>query len=133
MSFRPLRSSISGNYFPLQPVVTTQAVSSVGSTTATGNGNLVSTRGNTAVTELGVVYSSSSLVPNIVADSKFASGSTAVGAFTASMTGLSASTLYYVRAYATNADGTAYGDVVTFTTSSASTSVSQFMMFGMGL
>ena len=40
----------------------------------------------------------------------------ATGAFTSSMTGLTPGVLYHVRAYATNAAGTAYGDDVTFTT-----------------
>ena len=39
------------------------------------------------------------------------------GAFTTGMTGLSAYTTYYVRAYATNSVGTTYGGQVTFTTS----------------
>ncbi len=42
---------------------------------------------------------------------------TLVGAFTSSMTDLSAGTTYYVRAYATNTAGTSYGDDVEFTTS----------------
>ena len=40
------------------------------------------------------------------------------GMFESSLTGLTANTLYYVRAYATNSIGTAYGDEVSFTTSS---------------
>ena len=35
------------------------------------------------------------------------------------MTGLTASTTYYVRAYATNSVGTAYGEQVSFTTLAA--------------
>jgi uncharacterized protein (TIGR02145 family) len=38
------------------------------------------------------------------------------GVFTSTLTGLTASTLYYVRAYATNSVGTAYGNEVSFTT-----------------
>jgi hypothetical protein len=38
------------------------------------------------------------------------------GTFTSAITGLAASTLYYVRAYATNSAGTSYGNEVTFTT-----------------
>ena len=38
------------------------------------------------------------------------------GTYTSSLTGLTANTLYYVRAYATNSVGTAYGNQVTFTT-----------------
>jgi len=42
------------------------------------------------------------------------------GAFTSSMTNLNNSTLYYVRAYATNSEGTAYGDNRQVTTSAYS-------------
>lgn len=135
MSFLHLTSSRSLNTIPLQPVVTTQAASNVSSTTVTGNGTLVATRGNTPVTDTGIAYSSSSLVPNIVNDSFTSSGSTAVGAFTSSLTGLSATTLYYCRAYATNVNGTSYGEVVTFTTADAGAAVynNMRMMMGMGM
>ena len=46
------------------------------------------------------------------------SNGTGIGAFTSTLSGLTASTLYYVRAYATNSVGTAYGNEVSFTTSS---------------
>ena len=38
-----------------------------------------------------------------------------MGQFSSNITGLTPGTLYYVRAYATNTDGTAYGDEVNFT------------------
>ena len=41
------------------------------------------------------------------------------GTFTSNITGLTASTMYYVRAYATNGTGTAYGDEFSFTTLSS--------------
>ena len=39
-----------------------------------------------------------------------------MGAFTVNITGLTPNTKYYARAYATNSEGTAYGDEVEFTT-----------------
>ena len=42
---------------------------------------------------------------------------TGVGQYTSNLTNLTAGTLYYVRAYATNAQGTTYGNERTFTTS----------------
>jgi uncharacterized protein (TIGR02145 family) len=47
------------------------------------------------------------------------SNGTGTGAFTSILSGLVGSTLYYVRAYATNAVGTAYGSELTFTTTAA--------------
>lgn len=42
-----------------------------------------------------------------------------LGTFTCEVTGLTSETVYYVRAFATNANGTTYGQQVTFTTKSA--------------
>jgi hypothetical protein len=53
-----------------------------------------------------------------IANSKTNNG-TGTGTFTSSLTGLSPSTLYYVRAYATNSAGTSYGANVTFTTTTS--------------
>jgi len=41
---------------------------------------------------------------------------TGTGPFTSNLTGLTANTKYYVRAYATNSAGTYYGNQVEFTT-----------------
>ena len=96
------------------PTVSTQAVSNLSSTTATGNGNITSL-GVPNPTAYGVCWSSSNATPTI-SDSKVDKGAASVtGGFTASITGLSPGTLYYVRAYATNSAGTSYGGVVTFT------------------
>jgi hypothetical protein len=57
-----------------------------------------------------------------VADNRTTEGPvTATGAFTSAIIGLAPNTLYHVRAYATNATGTTYGDDVTFTTLASST------------
>ncbi len=104
--------------------VTTQAVSGIGATTATGNGTITSL-GTPNPTAYGVCWSSSNATPT-TSDSKVDNGAaTATGAFTAAMTGLTPGTLYYVRAYATNGGGIAYGDVVTFTTYIAPTVTTQ--------
>ncbi|SLM30215.1 exported hypothetical protein [Desulfamplus magnetovallimortis] len=96
------------------PTVTTQAVSNIGETTATGNGNITSL-GTPNPTQHGVCWNTTGTPTT--ADSKTEKGdAAATGAFTSSMTGLSPSTTYYVRAYATNSAGTAYGDQVSFTT-----------------
>ncbi|MBP7653540.1 right-handed parallel beta-helix repeat-containing protein [Candidatus Dependentiae bacterium] len=99
---------------PIVPTVTTQAVSSIASTTATGNGN-VTALGSPNPTQHGHCWNTSTNPTTANSNTTLgAKGST--GAFTSSLTGLTAGTLYYVRAYATNTQGTAYGSNVSFWT-----------------
>lgn len=92
------------------PTVTTQAVTDLTATTATGNGTVVSD-GAGIITERGVCWSTS---PDpTTSDSKATSAGT-TGSFTVSITGLSNGTLYHARAYAINSIGTSYGDDVAF-------------------
>ena len=93
------------------PMVRTDAMSSVFATTAIGNGNIIDI-GGAAVTEHGHCWSTS--VNPTTADSKTTKGAGAVGAFQSQITGLTAGTAYYTRAYATNSYGTAYGNNVAF-------------------
>ena len=103
----------------ISPTVTTQEVSSIGITTATGNGNITSL-GAPNPTQHGVCWNTTG-TPTTT-DSKTEEGATtATGAFTSNMTGLSPNITYYVRAYATNTAGTGYGSDVSFKTSYSST------------
>lgn len=102
------------------PVVTTQAVDDIEATTATGNGTITSL-GNGAVTQHGHCWNTST--NPTTANSKTSKGTGSVGAFISAMTSLTANQLYYVRAYATNSLGTAYGTNVTFTTATTDTPV----------
>lgn len=98
------------------PTVTTQAVTDIQPTTATGNGNITDTGGENPHTR-GICWNTGGTPTT--ADSKAeddGAGSYGVGAFSKSMTGLSPATLYYVRAYAINSAGTSYGGQVSFTT-----------------
>ena len=95
------------------PVVTTAEVTNVKATTATCGGN-VTNNGGYAITARGVCWSHSSSTPTI--EDNHTSEVADNGAFSSSMTGLEAGTTYYVRAYATNEVGTAYGESVTFKT-----------------
>ncbi len=92
--------------------ITTNSISAISQSSASCGGN-ISSDGNAAVTARGVCWSISQS-PTIL-DSKSSNG-TGIGAFTSSITGLTANTTYYVRAYATNSVGTAYGNQQTFTT-----------------
>jgi hypothetical protein len=96
------------------PTLTTEAVSSIGTITATGNGT-ITVLGDPNPTAYGVCWNTTG-TPTIT-NSKVDNGTaTAVGAFTAAMTDLNANTTYYVRAYATNGVDTSYGNEVTFST-----------------
>lgn len=97
------------------PSVDTEAVTDIDFTTATGNGNVLDD-GSVTITERGVVWNTVT-GPTVENDKSAVAGTT--GAFTAPMTGLTGNTLYYVRAYAINSQGTVYGDEVTFTTAGA--------------
>ena len=98
------------------PTLTTTAASAITTTTATGGGNITSDGGAT-VTARGICWSTSSS-PTVALTTKVSNG-TGTGAFTGSMTGLVAGTTYYVRAFATNSAGTAYGNELSFTTTAA--------------
>ena len=92
--------------------ITTLPVTSITQASATGGG-VITSDNNTAVTERGVCWATTELPT--VANNKTTDGN-GVGNFTSSITGLTASTVYYLRAYATNAAGTAYGAQLMFTT-----------------
>jgi hypothetical protein len=100
------------------PTVTTTAISSITGTTANSGGTVTAT-GGAAITAQGVCWSTTT-APTI-ANSKTTNGTTTP--FTSSITGLTAGTTYYVRAYATNSVGTSYGNEISFTTTSTSTIV----------
>jgi hypothetical protein len=94
------------------PTVTTTTISGIGQISATGGGN-VTLDGGASVTSRGVAYSTS-LNPTI--GGSHTTDSSGLGIFVSSIVGLTPSTLYHVRAYATNSVGTAYGADSAFTT-----------------
>ncbi len=83
---------------------------------ATTGGN-VSADGGTPVTAKGVCWSTSEN-PTISLPTKTNDG-TGLGPFNSTINGLTSNTPYYLRAYATNSQGTSYGDQKNFTTSQA--------------
>jgi hypothetical protein len=98
---------------PTAPVLTTILPFAVGSNGATSGGN-ISSNGGSALLARGIVYSTSpapTLSSNVITDP-----SVNTGTYFTPISGLAPNTPYYVRAYATNATGTAYGDEYTFTT-----------------
>ncbi|AOW11013.1 beta strand repeat-containing protein [Flavobacterium gilvum] len=102
--------------------VTTKNISSITQTTASSGGDVLSD-GGALITARGVCWSDTNSLPTIY-NSTTTDGS-GEGAFTSSITGLSAGKTYYVRAYATNSAGTAYGSVTTFTTLASALAIGQ--------
>lgn len=94
------------------PVVTTSDVTNISSSTAECGGN-VTNDGNSNQTTKGVCWSSSS---NPTVNDYNTDDGNATGTFSSSITNLSANSTYYVRAYAQNEAGTAYGDEKYFIT-----------------
>ncbi len=92
------------------PIVTTTAIDDITETTASSGGNVTSD-GGAAVTDRGVCWSTGSMPTT--ADSHTSDGS-GTGIFASSITGLTGGLTYYVRAYAINSVGTAYGSVRAF-------------------
>jgi len=119
--------TVTGSGQPTQPVAVagtgteavypatlgTTEVTALTATTAT-TGGTVATDGGSAVTARGVVYSTSA-TPTVLLTTKTSDGPGS-GAFTSTLSGLKPATTYYVRAYATNAVGTTYGQELSFTT-----------------
>ncbi|MBO7134987.1 MAG: DUF1566 domain-containing protein [Bacteroidales bacterium] len=97
------------------PTVQTDAATGISSTGATLNGNVTSD-GWATVTDRGFMYGTSA--NNLSQTVQSGSGT---GSFTASLTGLTSGTTYYYKAYATNSEGTAYGEVMSFTTTALTT------------
>ena len=99
------------------PSVTTKSISGISQNSATGGGE-ITFNGGASVTARGVCWNTTGS-PSIN-DNK-TSGGQGIGSFVSTLDGLTAHTTYYVRAYATNSQGTAYGNEVTFTTTEVAT------------
>ena len=92
--------------------LTTDEASAITMTSATSGGNITDNGGGD-ITARGICWATTTgptTADNITGDG------TGTGSFTSELAGLEAGTEYYVRAYATNSAGTAYGNEVTFTT-----------------
>ena len=98
------------------PTLTTTALTEVTAIGAKSGGN-ISSDGGSPITARGVVWSTET-APTIALVTKTSDG-TGSGAFPSTLTGLTGNTKYYIRAYATNAAGTSYGEELSFTTTAA--------------
>jgi hypothetical protein len=93
--------------------ITTNIASLISQTSAI-SGGIISNDGGVNISVRGVCWSTSPN-PTIALTTKTNDGS-GTGTFTSNLTGLTNNTIYYVRAYATNSSGTAYGNEISFTT-----------------
>ena len=96
--------------------LTTLPIGNIANTSATSGGNITN-NGGTPVTQRGVVWSTG---PNPTTANNQSTDGSGTGNYTSNLTGLTANTTYYVRAYATNSAGTAYGNELSFTTTNGS-------------
>lgn len=94
------------------PSVTTSSVSDVTYVNAI-SGGVVTNNGGAEVTSRGICWNTTEN-PTITSE-KTADG-VGNGTFKSTLTGLAASTTYFIRAYATNSEGTSYGEQLRFTT-----------------
>jgi hypothetical protein len=96
------------------PTVTTNYISNVTESSATSGGSITSD-GGCSITDKGVCWSTS---PNPTISNSHTNDGSGTGSFSSSITGLSCGSTYYVRAYAINSVGVAYGSNVSFSTGS---------------
>jgi uncharacterized protein (TIGR02145 family) len=99
---------------PIVPTITTNTITAITRTTSVSGGN-ISSDGGSVITGRGIVWNKTG-TPVVGTDSIRTDASNTTGSFTLNLGNLNSGIIYYVRAYATNAIGTSYGNQLTFTT-----------------
>ena len=102
------------------PVLTTSVISGITQTTASGGGE-ITYDGGASITARGICWNTN---PNPTINNNKTTDGTGDGIFTSALTGLTANTTYYIRAYANNTAGTSYGNELSFITLSGNGSSS---------
>lgn len=110
--------------------VTTGASSAITTNSATLAGTATTTCA--AITAYGIEYSTTNNFPNGSGTQVPSTNINGAGNFTSDVTGLTASTTYYYKAYATNANGTSYGTQSSFTTISLTPVITVTALTGFG-
>lgn len=105
------------------PSVATLPTTDIAGTTATGNG-IINSIGLSSVTEHGHCWAIT--IDPTTSNSKTTNGAGSLGVFTSSITGLILGRKYFVRAYATNTEGTGYGANSTFIAGHGNTQLKPF-------
>lgn len=110
-------NEISFTTLPLTiPSLTTSEISNISDNSAQGGGNITDD-GGSDLTERGICWS---LTTNPTISDFHSSDGNAAGTYVSLLTDLTPNTTYHVRAYATNAQGTGYGEEISFTTTTLS-------------
>jgi exo-beta-1,3-glucanase (GH17 family) len=99
------------------PTLTTSAITNITGTSATSGGTIIS-EGSRKVISRGVCWGTG--IDPTISDNK-TTDSAGTGSFTSIISGLKGASKYYIRAYATNSVGTAYGNEISFATNSTFT------------
>ncbi len=94
------------------PVINTSVITSITSSTAI-SGGVITNDGGEPITSRGICWSIS---PNPIVTGNHTNDGQGAGIFTSNITGLAISTTYYVRSYAVNINGVAYGEELIFNT-----------------
>lgn len=113
-----VNSSADSGHINPYPVIATVRPTEVIETTATAQGN-ISNIGGANVTTRGFKYGLTQADTWNVSEA----GTFSTGSFSLPLTGLVAKTQYFIRAYATNSYGTAYGEYLSFYTGSTTAPV----------
>jgi hypothetical protein len=103
--------SVTVSVNPIVPTITTNDVDGITETTATCGG-IIHSDGGATIFARGVCWSTSQ---NPTTNDNHTTNGYGTGSFTSNITGLTPNTTYYVRAYATNNAGIAYGEQKTWT------------------
>ncbi len=94
------------------PTLLTNEITNIKANSATSGGNITDDGGST-ITSRGVCWNTS---PNPIKSDAHTTDGNGSGAFSSNILGLVPYTTYYIRAYASNYSGTAYGNQATVTT-----------------
>ena len=108
---------------PTAPSIRTLNINQRTSASAHVSGRL-SYNGGGAVTEYGICYTTDANQDPTISDSKVVGSNMSGNDYECTLSGLTAGTTYYVRAYATNAIGTGYGEKKSFSTLGTGPSIS---------
>lgn len=109
------------------PTVITGTITNIKETSATAKGEITND-GTLEILASGFVYSNTNAAPTL--QDNFVETTDTEDEFTSELSGLTSSTTYHIRAFASNKKGTGYGDVVDFTTGNAAPVASNVVITG---